>query len=593
MVRSPLGFPGGVAGASLLTLEVLAVWLPTICNPAGAALVINEILIDPTGSDGGKEFVELLNTGVEFVDLTGVEFQFANGADGPVWKTRWSADAGQKLAPGEYFLITDRNWMGSAPAQAEVYLGLQNGPDAVRLAREDIAIDLLGYGPLTDSALMETRPAATVTGRSLSRRPDGRDTNCNEVDFVAAAATPGARNFKPWSMALVQRNLEPPCLEQPGQDLRLEVDLKNDGTHTIPIVDLELRVGSDVLPARLAEIQPDDLRTVVWNLTPTQWGSLYLRLYVLPPAVPDTLVLDLGRVEVGPGDLLLSEIMPAPDQGQQEWIEIQAGSGEIDIGEYSVRDEDGAYRPLPSLTLPPGELVVLSADSVALISWLTENRDHGNGDDCAGSLVAVHIREMAAGWPTLNNTSASGRDFADRLYLADSTGTVVDQVTWGGTYPGTYAVPDGGRSLERIALRPSRATIANWTGSTAPAGSTPGCPNSVVGTGIVDGDQALEIVPRVLDAVSGAHTLHIRYQVPMTSAGGDVRIFDLWGGLVRDFGADRHGAGPRDLLWDGRNEDGQRVSAGAYVVLLLLRAVDGSVLERHKALVAVRQGTGG
>lgn len=578
--------------AGVLLLAALAGATTFPGDRAGAALVINEILVDPDGSDAGREFVELLNTGSESVDLSAVEFQFANGADGPIWKTRWAGEAGQSLGAGEIFLITDRNWIGPPAGQAEVTLALQNGPDAVRLVRATETLDLVGYGALTDSAMMEGGPVPTATGKSLARRPDGRDTNRNDEDFVAATPTPGMRNFRDWSMAVVRRFLEPPSLEQPGLNLRLEIDLQNDGTNTIPLVELELRIGSQSWPARLDEIPSEDQRTLVWEVVPTQWGTLPVTLSLLPPAVPELLTLDLGRVQIGPGGLLLSEVLAAPAQGQREWIELQAGTGALALGEYSVRDEDGSYRLLPELRLAPGELVVVAEDSAALAGWLAENGAHGGGDRCDGD-SPLRIRALSAGWPSLNNSSAAGRPFADRLYLADSTGTVVDHVTWGGDDSGAYPVPDDGRSLERISPKPALSGMANWTGSTAAAGSTPGCPNSVAVCGSGAATESLAVEPRVLDFAGGAGSVHILFDVPGTAAGAQVRIFDLWGGLVRDFGADRFGPGPRDLLWDGHNEGGRPVAAGAYVVLLVLRASDGAVLRRAKALVAVLPGADG
>ncbi len=71
----------------------------------------------------------------KIVDLEGVEFQFANGAEGPVWSTRWRGDAGLALAPGRRFLLVDRLWADAPAGDAAATLSLQNGPDAVRLVR--------------------------------------------------------------------------------------------------------------------------------------------------------------------------------------------------------------------------------------------------------------------------------------------------------------------------------------------------------------------------------------------------------------------------------------------------------------------------
>ena len=161
----------------------MAFHFPRVC---WGALVINEFLPDPAGSDGGREFVELLNGGSEAQSLDGVRLQFGNGAEGPAWVTRWEAPPGLWLEPSARFLIVDRNWLGQPGWNAEAYLGLQNGPDALRLVRGEQVLDMVGYGPLTDQDMMETEPADIAPGMSLARRPDGRDTGNNRSDFVLA-----------------------------------------------------------------------------------------------------------------------------------------------------------------------------------------------------------------------------------------------------------------------------------------------------------------------------------------------------------------------------------------------------------------------
>ena len=555
---------------------------------ATAELVINELLVDPEGSDAGREFVELLNTGAGTVDLGGVVFQFANGADGPEWKTRWTGDAGVLLATGERFLIVDRNWMGEVPGQAEVSLALQNGPDAVRLVREDVVLDMVGYGPLTDLLMMEGHPVPVAAGQALGRRPDGKDYGDNLADFVSTQPSPGAANFQPWSLSLTYMRMEPPSLEAPGQDLQLEIRLANDGTNFIPVAEIELHIGSEIRPGRMDSCSPDQQKTLVWQLSPRQGGELPLSILILPPAVPDTLALALGMLQVGPGALYLNEILAAPDQDQKEWIEIRAGDEDVELGDFSVRDEDGSWRKLPEQTLYSGELVVVAQDSVALAGWFLENHTHGAEAGCGMGTAVARILELRSAWPSLNNSSASGRTFADRVYLADSNGTVLDHITWGGPAWDSVAAPEAGRSLERIATSAQNPAAANWAGSTATAGSTPGCPNSLFLA--PRGYSSLTVEPRVLDSLRGSSTLHVRFRVLAPACGADVKIYDLWGGLVRDLGGDRFGPGPRDLLWDGRDDTGQVVSSGGYIVLLITRTNDGLVLNRCRVLAAVRQG---
>ncbi|MFO7610000.1 MAG: lamin tail domain-containing protein [Candidatus Krumholzibacteriia bacterium] len=558
-----------------------AAWL-LAAAPAPAALVINEFLADPPGADAGHEFVEFLNTGSQPVLLEGVEFQFANGAEGPVWRTRWQGPAGLVLAPGARFLLVDRLWADSPPGDAEATLGLQNGPDAVRLVRGGEVLDLVGYGALTDPALSEGRPVDLVPGLALARRPDGHDSGDNRADFVAATPTPAAPNFRPWSVTAAEPDLEPPTLARPGDPVTVRAVLTNDGLQDWPASDVELVAGQATAVARLEALAAGAERPVAWLLRPATTGALTLGLRLRPGSSPDTLRVDLGRLQVGPAAIVLNEVLAAPQAGQGEWCELLVpGPDPVSLAGWALRDEDGDWRELPPRQLPGGSLWVVAQDSAALASWLDEVERRGGAPGCGGAAVRPRILPLA-GWPTLNNSPPADRGFADRVHLRDSLGTTVDHVTIGAA--GGPDVP--GRSLERTSPGAVHPAGAPWTVCTAGPGSTPGCPN---GAALVAGEPGgqLQLVPAVLDAAAGAAGIHALFTVPAGSGGWRLRVYDLWGVGVRDFGGDQLAAGPRDLLWDGRDDAGLVVPPGGYVFVLETWPAGGRPA-RSRRLGAVR-----
>ena len=310
----------------------LALLLALAAGPGRAALVINEILPDPAGSDAGHEFVEFLNTSPEAFDLEGVEFQFANGAEGPVWRTRWRGEAGLAVPPQGRFLLVDRLWADAPPGDAAATLDLQNGPDAVRLVRGGEVLDLLGYGALTDPELSEGDPAALEPGLALARRPDGADTGRNGADFVAAAPTPGRPNFRAWSAAPGTPALEPPSLLRSHETVTVRLTVANDGLEAWGPTDLRLAGGGGEATVRLDGLPSGAERSLAWTLRPAHSGAWPLEVAVRPPGAPDTLRLDAGRLQVGPAVLVLSEVLAAPDAGQGEWVEVQAvGPTAVDL----------------------------------------------------------------------------------------------------------------------------------------------------------------------------------------------------------------------------------------------------------------------
>jgi len=551
-----------------------------------ASLVINEFLPDPVGSDGGREFIELLNTGPEVVSLAGVMVQFANGAEGAVWAVRWTGAQGSQLGPGQRFLIVDRNWMSDPPGQAEVYLGLQNGPDAVRLATEQAVLDLVGYGPLTDPAMKEGDPADIRTGQSLSRRPDGRDTDDNHADFVPAEPTPGVPNFLPFSLKVIAWELDPPSVDRVSQPVGFTLELLNDGIETFPVGPVLLRFDHGVHPSLLDRLPAGQARRIVWNLIPQHTGLMALEVFVPLPAESDTLSLHPAFLQVGPGDLILNEVLAGPRQGQGEWVEISTSRNVgVDLAGYSLRDEDGLWRSLPELRLEPGGFLVLAQDSLALASWHRDNHAHGAVTGCTVEMAVSRQRNLA-GWPTLNNTPPTERNFADRLYLSDPAGNVVDHVTIGevGSPEGTETA--AGLSLERLAPAPRNPGAYNWALCTALTGSTPGCANSVSTTAGMTTDFTVQ--PRVLDPVTGITNVHFLFTLTGQQAGWELRVFDLNGCLVRDLGGESLGPGPRDLMWDGRDDRDRPAGPGGYVVLLEISDQFDHSLVREKALVVIR-----
>ena len=161
--------------------------------PAGRAIVVNEIDYDQVGTDGDG-FVELRNNGAEAVDLTGLALVLVDGSDG--------LEYDRELLTGSL----------AAGAHRAIAIEAQNGaPDGVALVdtSTDALLDALSYegaitaaqiGSATVSLVEGTVLPASVAdsntvGGSLSRIPDGRDTNDAASDWVfTTTSTPGAAN---------------------------------------------------------------------------------------------------------------------------------------------------------------------------------------------------------------------------------------------------------------------------------------------------------------------------------------------------------------------------------------------------------------
>jgi endonuclease/exonuclease/phosphatase family metal-dependent hydrolase len=160
------------------------VWTPP--NPGtGGRLVINEVLANEPQTDSGKEFVELVNTSNETVDLSG--WSLADSV-----QTRHSFATGTTLAPGRGLVIFG-NQSGMSPALPNAYrastgsLNLSNSGDTVILRRPS--------GEIEDSLTYSSALSGT-DGVSMTRSIE-LDRTAQFVLHTRVAATfssPGVRS---------------------------------------------------------------------------------------------------------------------------------------------------------------------------------------------------------------------------------------------------------------------------------------------------------------------------------------------------------------------------------------------------------------
>ncbi len=583
--------PGHDRGASPGLPLRMAAAAVCLAGPAAlcAAPVLNEVLYDPDGADAGREFIELFNPGPQAWPLDGCRVEFANGAVAVAWQTRWTGGPTDTIAAGGFFLIVDRGWSGDPDGDAIAALSLQNGPDAVRLRLPDGRQDRLGYGQLDDPAFYEGQPhPGSGSGRSLARRPDGHDTDHNASDWATLdRPTPGAANFAARVARVTAFEANPPSSPAPGLPVVFSLEIANQGLEPLPAATARLAEagGGELAAGWLEALEPGQRRALrmVWPAAREGRLTLELRidagdgLELRPPA---------GVYQVGITDLYLSEVMAAPAAGSCEWIEIgNAGTAAVELGDHVLRDEDGVWRALPAITVAPGGWALLVQNRDRFRDWWQQLVAKGAPLAC-GDAAAAAARSVPAGWPSLNNSAPSGRDFADRVYLGLAGGVVIDHVTLGA---GGQEVP-AARSLERVSVRPRGAPERNWGPANTPGGGTPACRNSLTGPDARGGGLRLAPNPFAPSGGGEAGTLHLRFEVGEKESGWDARVYDLWGRLVRDLGGDRLGGGPRDVLWDGRDDTGAQASPGAYIVLV--RRLDGAGRPGggDKALAVLREG---
>ena len=169
-----------------------------VCAAPAADLVINEVDYDQPSTDTA-EFVEIKNAGASAVDLEGWSLVLVNGTGGGASVYSTIPLPAVSLAGGDYFVVC-ANAATVANCDLDVSPDtnlVQNGaPDAVALYDGDVLMDAVSYEGDTGAPFTEgTGAGLEDTGDgSISRCPDGIDTDVNNADFTFGAITPGAEN---------------------------------------------------------------------------------------------------------------------------------------------------------------------------------------------------------------------------------------------------------------------------------------------------------------------------------------------------------------------------------------------------------------
>ena len=219
IVAFEFGNPGdgwsGLNGANIRTTTgyplVRNDWSDTDCMFLDFAdLVINEIDYDQPGSDTA-EFIEIFNpTEATSVDMRFYFIRMINGATDVPYRSFQLSET--LLGPGDYFVLCGNNaTVTNCDLDVSPDTGLiQNGaPDAVALLRDPddpqgdfLIIDTVSYEGDTIAPWTETSGVGLVDSTSgsavmsISRIPDGLDTDVNNTDFQQACVTPGEANSR-------------------------------------------------------------------------------------------------------------------------------------------------------------------------------------------------------------------------------------------------------------------------------------------------------------------------------------------------------------------------------------------------------------
>ncbi len=524
-----------------------------ICQ-LGAGIVINEVCYDPTGTDSGKEWIELYNNGSNTVNLEGTWIQTGGSSYQTVYTFPYYL-----LRPGRYVLV------GESQVTEAVFtatLGFQNGgseTDGIRIVLPGgMGTDTVLYdSPNTSGLFDDTGQAGTSfapdvpEGYSLARIVNGGDTNASGTDFFAESSpSPGLANPRRvdyafggvsiggnggiWLSAWI-RNRSTVAPDNPAY-LRFSYPEHPDESMTIPAI-----AGGDSLL----------LETPIYA---DENQELTISLSIELPADPDTTNnrISVSMSGVQQNRLLINEVMYDPPVGMQEWIEIRQMET-TRLVSFSIKDASGH---LMGFTLPafPGYYVLCEDE--------TQFRE--DYPECPGESI-VEVGSMVS----LNNDG-------DELRLLDEAGVVIDSMAYGGSSG------HQGKSLERYS---DPEGVTRWRYSLDATGSTPGRDNSSLPE-IPVFDGKLRLSSDSFFPLQG-EMLEIYYNLKQEESRVNCRVYDLKGRKRRSLAESQTVGASGVIVWDGKDDYGKFLPQGAYIILWESQALSGGKIYRRQLEAAL------
>ncbi len=560
-------FTGGKSHAQQEGKIVNEPFLPQINR-----MVINEIMADPTPVTGlpDAEWIELFNQ-------SEVPLRLMN------WKIR--VGTVQKILPdsllpaGEYVVVCSSL---TAPEMRkfgrtivlESFPALRNSGNLVLLKdEENNTVDSIQY---SDKWYMDA--SKREGGWSLERIDPSRD--CGQALNWRASqdpggGTPGRRN----SIFRENRDLTPPGISSATVIHPQAVEIRFSEC-------MDTRTTGNKLNFHLSEGlgHPDSLSLSGEETIRLSWKNplaVNLKYLLTTRNLTDLCGNGLTGNEIGicrivlkTGDLLINEILFDPWPGGSDFIEIYNNSEqEIPLDKIIAgsRNPTGAISNTVPLSgtqhsIPPGEVRALTTDTSGIFRFYPSSFHH--------SLFQV------SRLPAFNN------DKGTVVLLSDSL-SILDELTYSVEMHSPLMVDPEGISLERVSPERAASDPGNWHSAASAAGfATPGYKNSQFCTQPGKRTRLHFSQDHISPNYDGyMDELVIGYELPSPGWFMTCRVFNASGILQFCLINNALAGTSGKLIWNGKNERGQLLQPGPYLMHMELFHLSGQKESHRKVVV--------
>jgi Lamin Tail Domain/FlgD Ig-like domain/CARDB len=298
----------------------------------------------------------------------------------------------------------------------------------------------------------------------------------------------------------------------------------------------------------------------------TNWTTS-LSTFGSTPGEPNS----IGNVLPGKrNDLVINEIMFDPETDNSEFVEFyNRGGKSIEIGGWKIEDENGNSYRLSEISkqITDKSYFILAADSSIFKNYHFDENSFVN---------IVNVSSLG-----LVNTG-------ELILLKDVRGNLIDSVFYSDKWHNKNFASTRNISLERINPELNANDPLNWSSSVDVSGATPSKQNSIY-TENLNKSANLTVSPNPFSPDNDGFEdfTIINYNLTQAISQVRIKIFDSKGRLVRTLLNNQPSASTGSVIFDGRDDDGNALRIGIYIIFLEALNDNSGVVETMKSVVVV------
>jgi hypothetical protein len=158
------------------------------------------------------------------------------------------------------------------------------------------------------------------------------------------------------------------------------------------------------------------------------------------------------------------------------------------------------------------------------------------------------------------------------IKISDVLNNTIDSVYYSPKWHNNNLADTKGYSLERINIGLPTTLPGNWSSCANPLGGTPGQKNSIFIQNNKESSLSVSPNPFSPDGDGFEDFTIIKYRLKTNTSQIRVKIYDVKGRVVRSLSNNQFTNSESQIIFDGKDDGGQKLRIGIYIVFL--EAVD-------------------